>query len=356
MKSKKVEDGEQTESSRIALWEVAAQSGVSVATVSRVLNNKANVSAATREKVLSCLQELKYVSRQHIDVETQAQTGLIGLTSVSMGMEPFPEIIVGVTEALHARNARPVVCPLWHRHNCGMRLQERIMQDSTDGALLLGSTDSDEELLEVYESGFPFVVVCPTRVLPEKLPVVSTTSWAGIKAATEHLLSLSHTRIAVITRRSELALMYGDDNESLGGMQSALQAARVPLLPEMIKAGLDSREGGYAVAQELLSLPDPPTAILAFSDLIALGVLCAARDRGLNVPGDLSVVGLGNLSFSYMSPIELTTVQVPWQDIGMIAVDLLYRVIDGLSLAAPRVELATRLVVRTTTGPAGKKR
>lgn len=335
---------------RVGVLDVAKHSGVSIATVSRVLNGRANVSSATREKVLQSARVLGYNNAHSVRMLPGEQTGLIGLTSIHMTGEQYTGIIAGITEALHSHNARPVICPIINRHNCGMTLLERVMQHTTDGALLIGMTESEEDLLGALHSGYPFVVLEPDAPVPVEIPVVASANWYGSKVAGEHLLQLGHRRIGVITGRS--GYYKYSSNDMLAGFQSTLMAAGVTIDPEYIfdADSMDWRHG-HEGALRLLALPEPPSAIFAFSDLLAIGVCKAAQERGLQVPRDLSVIGYGDYTAAQLLSPSLTTLRLPFPEIGRVGVDMLYRLIHGQALDATRAELSPRLVVRDSTAP-----
>ncbi len=347
MKKKKTET---TGTPRPTIWDVARHSGVSTATVSRVLNGQDYVAGETRDRVLSALRELSYTHTRQPVLAAGGQPELVGLTAMSMRLNEYTEIIAGITEALHARNGRPLICPIAWRHNCGMTLLERLMYKSTVGGLILGSTDDEAELRAALQSGFPFVVIDPGAAVDEGIPVVATSDWHGAKTATEHLIALQHRRIAMITHQSNR--FHSADR--LAGFQSALMAAGLPLLPEAIYDGgeEDEKIAGYRAAHHFLALSEPPTAIIAVNDTIAVGVIQAARERACPVPAMLSVVGFDDFDLARMITPELTTMHQPFGEMGRVGVDMLYRLIEGRPLDAARVELSARLVVRASSAPA----
>ncbi|HTK05533.1 MAG TPA: LacI family DNA-binding transcriptional regulator [Ktedonobacteraceae bacterium] len=352
MKKKRAEtDGTHT------IWDIAEYSGVSIATVSRVLNGKPHISEATRQKVQEAIAALGYTGKNTGSLLEKEPPRLIGITSASMHSGEYAEILAGITEALHAHNARPVICPIPHRHNVGMSLLDRVMSDTTEGALLLGTTDDDNELIEAYHSGFPLVVIHPGRVVNAQLPVVAASRWSAARVATEHLLSLGHQRISLLAARfSQYSSQFNYDNtDSIAGYQAALLAAGLPTLSELIcESERNTPEGGCQAALRILSLPEPPTAILALSDPLAIGALQAARAKSLEVPGHLSVIGFDDLEASRMTLPELTAIHQPFPEMGRVGVDMLFRLLNGQTLDVSRVELSSQLVVRDSTAMSRK--
>ncbi|HWE64574.1 MAG TPA: substrate-binding domain-containing protein, partial [Chloroflexota bacterium] len=275
------------------------------------------------------------------------RTGLIGLTVPYMHSGYFAAIIAGASEALYERDARLVLCPTLHEHDREVTVLERLMHGGTDGTLLILPSETKAELRQLRLRGAPFVVIDPSHPLDDGIPVVAAANWSGARMATEHLIELGHRRIGLITGPSDWCASV----DRTAGYHSALLAAGVPIVPELVRAADFWLEGGGEAAHALLDLPDPPTAIFALNDNMAIGVLRAARERGLDVPRDLSVVGFDDIDIASVAIPPLTTVSQPLQEMGRLAVTVLYRQIEGQSLDANRVELSTRLVVRDSTAP-----
>jgi LacI family transcriptional regulator len=139
--------------------------------------------------------------------------------------------------------------------------------------------------------------------------------------------------------------------DRLAGYQAALLSAGLPLLPKLVHEADWTSEGGYRAAQRVLAAPGRPTAIFAFNDGMAVGAMRAARDQGIDVPRDLSVVGFDDIELASLTMPSLTTVRQPLHGLGRVGVDMLYRLLHGQPLDATRMELATTLVVRESTGP-----
>jgi len=335
---------------RLVIRDIAALAGVSIATVSRVLNGRPDVSSTTRDAVLRHIKERGYVTSRNARALAGGRTGLIGLTVPYMVDNYFAQILNGATEALYERDARLVVCPTRYEHDREVSLLERLMHGTTDGALLIVPLETPGELAALRRRGYPFVVVDPPFPLDESIPVVCASGWSGARMATEHLLTLGHIRIGAITgERSQQS-----SHDRTAGYQSALTAAGLTADPTLIVESDFSVEGGYRAAHHLLVQPDAPTAIFAFNDNMALGVLRAACERGLDVPRSLSVLGFDDIDRAALVTPELTTIRQPLQEIGRVAVSVLYRMLDGQPLDATRLELSTRLVVRASTAaPAG---
>jgi len=242
---------------------------------------------------------------------------------------------------------RVVLSPTLHLHERAMTLLDRLMHGTTDGAVLMLPEETNEELKALQRLGYPFVVVDPRVPLDEGVPSVSAANASGARAAIQHLLSLGHRRIAAVTGIAEWLASI----ERLNGYHAAHAAAGVLSDPELVVEGDFTIEGGEASAALLLEKPRPPTAIFAFNDNMAVGVLRTARARGLRVPEDLSVVGFDDSEQAAIVTPALTTVRQPLAEMGRMAVSLLLRLLENQRVEGLNVELATRLVVRDSTAP-----
>lgn len=333
-------------STRVTIQDVADQAGVSIATVSRVLNDHPDVSPVTRDEVLRSARELGYSSNRRPTAQSARRTQFIALSVPGMRGDLVTGIVTGAVEALHDRDARLVICSS-DGATAARSLSERLLQGATDAALLVLSSESESELHALLETGYPVVAIEPTAPIGDGVPAVATANWAGAKTATEHLIALGHTHIGVITGPREGRVSA----DRIAGYQAALLAAGLPLIPRLVREADWTMDGGYRAACELLSLPHMPTAIFAFNDAMAVGVLRAARVQRLTVPHDLSVVGFDDVESASITTPSLTTIKQPLQGLGRMGVEVLYRLLRGQRIDATRIELSTSLVVRESTAP-----
>jgi len=332
---------------RATIREIARAAGVSIATVSRVINGRPDVSAGTRETVLRVVREHGFSSNRSARALSGGRTGLVGVTLPIVEAAYFSFILSGAAEALYEQDMRMVLCPTLHQHEREVTLLDRLMHGTTDGAILTLPEESNAELKALQQTGYSFVVVDPRVQLDEGLPAVSAAHASGARAVMEHLLSLGHRRIGAITGPPA----WMATTERLIGYRAALAASGVLPDTELVHETDFSIESGEAAAAALLDLPEPPTAIFAFNDNIAIGVLRAARARGIRVPADLSVAGFDDSEQAAIVTPALTTVRQPLAEMGRMAVSLLLRLLEHQRVEATSVELATRLVVRDSTAP-----
>jgi LacI family transcriptional regulator len=259
----------------------------------------------------------------------------------------FSAILSGVAEALYEQDFRLLLSPTQHQHDREVSLLDRLVDGMADGALIVLPEESSEELEGLLERGYSFVVVDPRMPLGERIPAVSAAHTAGADQAMRHLLQLGHRRIGALT--GPRGWVATEDRRR--GYHAALAAAGILPDPELEMESNFEIGGGLDAAGRLLDLPDPPTAIFAFNDNLAIGTIAAARERGLSVPDDLSVVGFDDVEHATIATPALTTVRQPLAEMGRMAVSILVRLLDKQRLETLRVELGTRLVVRGSTGP-----
>jgi LacI family transcriptional regulator len=333
---------------RSTIHDIAAEAGVSAATVSRVLNARDHVAPETRERISRIVRERGYVANRSARGLQFGRTGLVGLLVPLVSPNYFSTIVAGVTEALNEHDLRAVLSPTEHKHDREVTLLDRLMHGMADGALIVLPEESSEELERLLESNHRFVVIDPRLPLDARIPAVSAANMSGADQVTRHLLGLGHRRIAAITGPRE----WLATEERRRGYHSALASAGILPDPSLeVEADFEITGGARAAMSLLLDRPKPPTAIFAFSDNLAIGAIQAARSHGLRVPEDLSVAGFDDNDHAPLITPALTTVRQPLAEMGRTAVNLLRRLIDGQRVETLHVELGTRLVVRDSTAP-----
>ena len=332
---------------RVTIREIADQAGVSIATVSRVLNGRGDVADETRELVSRVIRDHGYTANRSARGLSAGRTGLVGLLVPLVFPQYFSFILAGAAEALAEQDLRVVLSPTGHVHEREVTLLDRLMHGLTDGALIVLPEESSEELERFLDQGYRFVVIDPRLPLDERIPSVSAAHTSGAHLAMAHLLELGHRRIASIT--GPRGWVATEDRRR--GYHAALAAAGILPSPELEVEADFEIGGGIDAAGSLLDLPEPPTAIFAFNDNIAIGTIQAARARGVRVPEDLSVVGFDDIEHATIVTPALTTVRQPLAEMGRTAVSLLIRLLERQSFETLRVELGTRLVVRESTAP-----
>jgi LacI family transcriptional regulator len=337
---------------RATIRDVASAAGVSIATVSRVLNGRSDVASATRERVLAAIHDLGFSSNRSARALVGSRTFLVGISLPVIEAEYFARILAGAAEELYDHDLQVVLAPTLHLRDRASGQLARLASGLTDGSLLILPEESSEELQALARTGYPFVVIDPLEPLTEGIPSVSAANALGGRAATEHLLAIGHRRIGVITGVPDWLASV----ERLNGYRAAFASAGVLPDPALVVESDWAVEGGEAAAGALLDLPHPPTAIFAFNDNMAIGALRAAHARGLRVPADLSVVGFDDSEQAASTAPPLTTVRQPLAEMGRMAASLLLRLLENRRAEAIRMELQTSLVVRDSTSAPVQRR
>jgi LacI family transcriptional regulator len=326
---------------RVRLADIAAAAGVSVPTVSKVLNGHADVAVGTRSRVAALLADYNYTARRR-----PGRPCLIDL--VFADLSPWAlEIIRGAEEAASAEGCRVTVSVVPGEPDTRDWLT-RLPASQTDGVIFVLTELPPAHRARLAAMDMPMVIVDPVGQPDPSIPAVGATNWAGGLAATEHLLEIGHRRIGTITGRMSLLC----SRARLDGYRAALERAGIPADPALIFPGDFTFESAMTAAAGMLRLADPPTAIFAGSDMQAMGVYEAARRHKLRIPDDLSVVGFDDLPMSgWVSP-PLTTVVQPVARMATMATRTLIAMLDGRAEAlSMRIELTTSLVVRASTAP-----
>jgi LacI family transcriptional regulator len=325
--------------------DIAREAGVSVATISRVLNRQPHVAPETRAAVLRVVRERGFSQNRSARALSGAPTGLVGITLPFIRASYFAEIAAALADALYEQDMRPILCPTLHEHEREVGLLERLMHGTTDGGVLILPSESNDELAALHAHGYPFVVLDPRVPLDPGIPSVSAANTTGAINAVEHLLQLGHRRIAVITGPGG----WCATEERLLGYRGALARAGIPSDEALEVESNFELEGGRVATARLLDSAAPPSAIFAFNDNLAIGALQVARERGLALPEDLSVVGFDDSEQAPLVTPALTSVRQPLTEMGRMAVTLLVRLLKQPTDETLKVELATTLVVREST-------
>ena len=331
---------------RVTINTIAQEAGVSVPTVSRVLNGRADVSPQTRERVEQLLQQHGY--RRRASRQTR-RANLVDLVFNDLDSPWAVELIRGVEDVTHAAAVGTVVSAVHRRSAATKQWLRNLRARASDGVIFVTTDLTPPIYSELHRLGIPVVVVDAAGTAPSDVPTIGATNWAGGRRATDHLVSLGHRRIGFIAGPKQLLCSVA----RLDGYRSALHAAGIPVDEELVAPGDFHHESGFHAGGTLLDLPDRPTAIFASSDTMALGAYEAARRRGLRIPDDVSIVGFDDLPESQWSSPPLTTVRQPLAEMGALAARIALRLALGEQIETPRVELATTLVVRDSTAAPG---
>ncbi|NUR61634.1 MAG: LacI family DNA-binding transcriptional regulator [Catenulispora sp.] len=319
---------------------IAQSAGVSVPTVSKVLNGKSGVSAEKRALIKELISRHGY--RKPTGANRRSMLELVFRDLESMwGVE----VIRGVELAARRQGAGVLLSGFGPAETRGAAWDDSATP--RPNCVVSVAQLSESERAELAEKGIPFVVFDPTSEVPDGVPFVGATNWSGGRVATRHLIELGHCRIAMIAAAPDVLCCTA----RLDGYRSALGAAGLPVDEQLVARAALTREAGTVAARALLDLADRPTAVFASNDLQALGVYQAARERGLRIPEDLSVVGFDDLPVVAWVDPPMTTVHQPLAEMAAAATELALALGRGEQVAQVGVELATKLTVRASTAP-----
>ena len=325
--------------SRVTISDVARTAGVSVATVSKVINGRYGVAVATSVKVQEVIDQLGYESSLVARSLRSRRTNVIGILVAEF--EPFStEILKGTSSAIagsgyellaYSGGGRAGSNVGWER-----RYLSRLSGTLIDGAILVTPTVVDAQY------GIPVVAVDP-HTGPSGLPTIDSDNFSGAVTATRHLIDLGHRQIGFLGGRPDLESARLRE----GGYRHAMSTAGLAVDEDQVRIGGYRQVTAEEPARELLSLRERPTAVFAANDLTAIQTIAVAGELGLRVPEDLSVIGFDNVPESALSVPALTTIAQPIQQMGVEAMGLLLDLINGVE-REPHVRLPTALVERSS--------
>ncbi|QSB16522.1 substrate-binding domain-containing protein [Natronosporangium hydrolyticum] len=332
-----------TRPSSATIATIASEVGVSAATVSKVLNGRSDVAPETRARVEASLERHSYRPRSR----RQPVRNELELVFSRFDTVWAMEIIRGVEAEAATAEVNVVLSQLGGAYRPSQPWLTGVLTRRPLGVLLVMCHLAETQRQRLQRQQIPFVVIDTDSATSAAVPTVGSNNWNGGLLATRHLLELGHRRIAVISGPENVLC----SQDRVAGFRSAHEQAGVPVDPELVQYGAFAAHSGYEHAMRLLAGPNRPTAIFAGADIQAMGVLRAARQHGLEVPRDLSVVGYDNLPLSAWTGPALTTVDQPLRDMAGTATRMLLDLARGSELLASRVDLVTELVVRESTAP-----
>ena len=327
-----------TRAERVTLAQIASAAAVSVSTVSKVVNGRPDVAPQTRALVQRVLHDLSYEPRRVDGSRARA----IALLFHGPLMTYSLEIMEGVLATAAEVEADVVVARIDTSAQAARRIYERA---ASDWQAVIAVTTVAAEMSVLSRAHVPTVVIDPVGVPQSDVVSVGSTNFTGGLTATQHLLELGHRRIAYLGGTPGSAC----NQARLQGFRGAMEAVGAPIRKGYTRSGIFEYNDGLVQGAALLELPHPPTAVFAANDEMALGVLEAARARGLRVPEDLSVVGFDDTEIARVASPQLTTVAQPLRRMGAVALRTALRLGAGEHIDSHHVELATELVVRGST-------
>lgn len=338
-------------SKNATIHDVASLSGVSIGTVSAVLNRKGTVSKSTRRRVLQAMSDLHYrpsaAARRRLQPTVEKSIGLI---VKEINNPYFSDIIVGAQEAARKLDYNVLVAHSERSYEFEQQLTELLVAKDVDGLIinpLLNDETDLSHLFEIRRSNIPLVLIESVRGIHASM--VDIDNVAAEKEAVEHLIGQGHKRIAHFA--GPQYSMHSD--ERIEGFRRAYMAQRLILEEDGIVHAGASLEDGYAAGHAFFrDRADRPTAVTCYNDLVAIGLMRALRELGINVPGDVSIIGFDDIEISSYLAVPLTSVRSPRREIGRRATQMLIQHVEAVDTVMPeKVILKAELVVRDSTRP-----
>jgi LacI family transcriptional regulator len=333
---------------RVTILNVAAEAGVSSGTVSRVLNNDAHVRPETRQRVLDVVQRLGFVANRQARSLAGGRSNTIGVLVPDLGTGYIGEIIRGIDTELGLYGLDLV---LYTTHRTASKEADyvtNLASGMVDGLLLVLPRNPADYVGSLSQLKFPFVLIDHQGTGGE-CPAVGATNWQGAYDATEYLIKLGHMRIGFVTGSQDLGCAV----DRLAGYRAALRTYHIPEDPHLIYEGTFFQPDGYAGASAFLDLPNPPTAIFASNDVMAMGAMDAVRNRGIRIPDSISVIGFDDIPQASLVRPALATVQQPLEKMGRVATQMLLDLLEHPDREIERIQLPTKLITRESCRPLG---
>jgi LacI family transcriptional regulator len=328
--------------------EVARRAGVSLATVSRVLNNTQYISEETRRRVLDAVREFNYFKNVHARRLATGRSDLFGLVISEIANPYFPEIIRGYQAMAWNRGFDVLLCNTEYDQERTKAVVRKLRESDVRGVAVVTSSVDRSMASELTAAGIP-LVFCNSDPAGKLVGNICIEYEHGVNKAIEHVVELGHRRSAVISGPA--------DNRTAVTIKNALVSGLTArgLKPVCVLESNYRVDAGAAAVREVLSRPEIPTILFCGNDLIAMGAMVALEESGVRVPEDVSVIGIDDIFFAFLARPPLTTISVPREQIGMKAFEALDRMLQLKRHKGSNYALQTDLVVRKSTAPARRQ-
>lgn len=329
----------------ITIYDVAREAGVSMATVSRVVNGNPNVKPTTRKKVLAAIERLGYRPNAVARGLASKKTTTVGVIIPDISSLFFSELARGIEDIATMYKYNIILCNSDNRLEKELQLINTLLEKQVDGLLFLGSEIKEDHLQTLSTAAVP-VVLAATRDADNILPSVTIDHFQAAYDAAKALIERGHKRVAILS---------GPKTDPLGGIlrfegyKQALIDSGIALDEELVKTGSYWYETGLRNMNEFLQMDNPPTAVFAANDELAIGAIHAIQDAGKTVPGDIEIIGHDNIRLAEMVRPKLTTVVQPMYDIGAVAMRLLTKYMNNEHVDEHVVLLPHRIEYRQST-------
>lgn len=328
--------------------EIARRAGVSVATVSRVLNHPESVAPGTKERILNVMEESEYTPNWFARGLNFNKTNTIGLVIPNILNPGYMEVAKGVEDVAHQKNHTVLFCNVEGSVEKERKYVDDLIRRRIDGIVLVSSLLEKEDVEGIKKQGIPVVLIGENKGDIKDVPIVRIDCEGAAYKAVRHLIEIGYQDIAII---------YGvaperENKRKITGYKQALAEEGIPERAEYIQEAVNTIEGGYIAAKRLIDLKRKPRAIFTTSDLLAFGAIDAMKDHGVRVPDDIAFVGFDNIRMSNLIDPKLTTVEKPLHKMGVVGARLLFDIIDskGEENNSREILLQSKLKIRKSCG------
>ena len=330
----------------VTIYDVAREAGVSMATVSRVVNNNPNVKPATRKKVFEAIERLGYRPNAVARGLASKKTTTVGVVIPDISNAIFAEVARGIEDIANMYHYNIILCNADKKKEKEIRVINTLLEKQVDGLLFMGGAVTEEHQLAFRTANVP-IVLCATSDESKQIPSVDIDHERAAYDAVSSLIKQGHTKIAMISGTLEDP---SNGFARFNGYKKAIADAGIAYQENYVRIGNYRYESGADAVRYFLDLEDRPTAVFAATDEMAIGAIHAIQDTGLVVPEDISVISVDNSRMASMVRPQLTTVAQPMYDIGAVSMRLLTKLMKKENVEQSQVILPHELVTRKSVG------
>lgn len=328
----------------VTIYDVAREAGVSMATVSRVVNNNPNVKPQTRKKVFEAIERLGYRPNAVARGLASKKTTTVGVVIPDISNSLVAEVVRGIEDIANMYHYNIILSNADRKKDKEIRVINSLLEKQVDGLLFMGGTVGEEHVAAFRTSSIP-VVLCGTRDENQTIPFVDIDHERAAFDAVSYLISQGHRKVAMIS-----GTLHDQANGYLRyqGYKQALEHHGISLRDDYVRAGNYHYESGMEATEYFLKLADRPTAIFSATDEMGIGAIHTIQDNGLQVPADISVASVDNIRLSSMVRPQLTTVAQPMYDIGAVSMRLLTKLMNKETIEMSHVILPHEMIYRSS--------
>lgn len=330
----------------VTIYDVAREAGVSMATVSRVVNNNPNVKPATRKKVYEAIERLGYRPNAVARGLASKKTTTVGVVIPDISNAIFAEVARGIEDIANMYHYNIILCNADKKKDKEIRVINTLLEKQVDGLLFMGGAVTDEHMQAFRTANVP-IVLCATTDENGQIPSVDINHEEAAFDAVRKLVEQGHTRIAMISGTLQDP---GNGYARFQGYKRALEESGIAYDDKLVRIGNYRYESGTDSMKYFIDLPERPTAVFGATDEMAIGAIHCIQDSGLRVPEDISVISVDNSRMASMVRPQLTTVAQPMYDIGAVSMRLLTKLMKKENVEQAKVILPHEIVVRQSVG------